>query len=147
LATRLAIRVVHRAAREIAEVDVWRQKNRPDAPDAIREEIERAFYLISSQPKVGARAVSAGLQEVRRVHLARIGYHLYYRTTSSAIEVLAVWHSSRGSRARIVAAASWYLRRYMHQAVSTMKMVILTAGRSFRSPDPARESNGHSRRR
>jgi plasmid stabilization system protein ParE len=97
LATRLAIRVVHRAAREITEVDLWWQKNRPDAPDAIREEIARAFELISSQPKIGARAVDPRLQGVRRVHLARIGYHLYYRTTSSAIEVLAFWHSSRGS--------------------------------------------------
>jgi len=97
LATRLAIRVVRRAAREIAEVDRWWQKNRPDAPDAIREEIERAFDLISSQPKVGARAINASLQGIRRVHLARIRYHLYYRSTSSAVEVLAFWHSSRGT--------------------------------------------------
>jgi plasmid stabilization system protein ParE len=97
LTSRLAIRVAHRAAGEIAEVDVWWQKNRPDAPDAVREEIERAFDLISSQPKVGARAVNASLQGVRRVHLARIRYNLYYRTMSSAVEVLAFWHSSRGA--------------------------------------------------
>jgi plasmid stabilization system protein ParE len=97
LTERLAIRVAQRAAREIEEAYEWWRKNRPDAPDAIREELERAFALIASQPNVGARALNADLQGVRRVHLARIHYHLYYRATSSAVEVLAFWHAKRGA--------------------------------------------------
>jgi plasmid stabilization system protein ParE len=97
LTGRLAIRVAQRAAREIDEAFEWWRKNRPDAPDAIREELERAFALISSHPNVGARAVNTVLRDVRRVHLARIQYHLYYRTTPSAIDVLAFWHAKRGS--------------------------------------------------
>ena len=95
---RLAIRVTQRAAREIDEAFDWWRKNRPDAPDAIREELERGFALISSHPNVGARAVNTSLRGVRRVHLARIQYHLYYRTTPSAIDVLAFWHAKRGSK-------------------------------------------------
>lgn len=83
--------------REIAEASKWWRKNRPYAPDAIRDELQRAFALISLQPNVGARAINASLKGVRRVHLARISYHLYYRVTSSAVEVLAFWHTKRGS--------------------------------------------------
>jgi plasmid stabilization system protein ParE len=44
-----------------------------------------------------ARALDADLQGVRRVPLARIQYHLYYRATSLAVEVLAFWHEKRGT--------------------------------------------------
>jgi hypothetical protein len=47
--------------------------------------------------------VNVSLRGVRRVHLARIRYHLYYRATSSAVEVLAFWHARRGTGARILA--------------------------------------------
>ena len=46
----------------------------------------------------GARATNSKLEGVRRVHLARVHYHLYYRTTHEpVIEVLALWHTSRGT--------------------------------------------------
>jgi len=54
--------------------------------------------FIASQPAIGARATNVKLAGVRRVHLARVHYHLYYRVTSEpAIEILAVWHTSRGT--------------------------------------------------
>lgn len=73
--------------------------NRPKAPGAFAEELDRALRLISSQPAIGARAANAALEGVRRIHLARIHYYLYYRVSndSSSIEVLALWHTSRGS--------------------------------------------------
>jgi plasmid stabilization system protein ParE len=101
LSQRLAVRVVLRAAREVDQASEWWRQNRPAAPDAIREEIERAFDLISLQPKVGARSKNTALQGIRRLHLARIHYDLYYRVTSSAVEVLAFWHSNRGSGPRL----------------------------------------------
>jgi plasmid stabilization system protein ParE len=97
LKRQLPIRLARRAERQISEVFEWWQQNRPDAPDAVREEIARAIGLISSQPRVGGRAVRTKLPNIRRFHLVRIRYDLYYRITSSAIEVLAFWHSSRGS--------------------------------------------------
>jgi plasmid stabilization system protein ParE len=99
LTPRLPIRVVRRAAREISEASEWWQANRPAAPLAVREELERAFELISTQPRVGAQAMNASLRGVRRVHLSRVGYHLYYRITPSTVEVLAFWHTRRGSGA------------------------------------------------
>ena len=64
-------------------------------PEALLEELKRAFELIAMQPRLGAMAASSSLSGVRRVHLARIHYHLYYRVMSGAIEVLAFWHTSR----------------------------------------------------
>jgi plasmid stabilization system protein ParE len=34
---------------------------------------------------------------VRRLHLDRIRYWVYYRVRRNRLEVLSVWHSSRGS--------------------------------------------------
>jgi len=93
------VRITGSAARAIAEAAAWWTANRPKAPDAFAIEIERALQLIAVHPGIGARAANVRLAGVRRVHLARVRYHLYYRVTSApeAIEVLALWHSSRGS--------------------------------------------------
>jgi plasmid stabilization system protein ParE len=54
---------------------------------------------MSIQPEIGARARNVTLPGVRRLHLARIRYDLYYRLVDapSHLEILAFWHSSRGS--------------------------------------------------
>jgi len=93
----LPVRIVSSAARPTAEAAEWWAANRPKAPDAFVTEFERALQLIASQPAIGARAINVKLAGVRRVHLARVHFHLYYRVTSEpAIEVLALWHTSRG---------------------------------------------------
>ncbi len=93
------IRIVRRAAHEIAEAREWWQANRPVAPEALEEELHRRLALIAQQPYIGPRARNIKLAGVRRVYLSRIGYHLYYRVQpfSEAVEVLAFWHASRGS--------------------------------------------------
>lgn len=89
--------VTVRAAGEIAAADVWWAAHRPAAPGATRDEVERAFALLSIHPGIGAAAVGPRVLGVRRIHLSRIRYHLYYRASGDLIEVLAFWHSSRGA--------------------------------------------------
>ncbi len=76
----------------------WWLDNRPKAPGAIRQELERAFSLLTLQPHLGARARSERLPGVRRILLSRVQYHLYYRVNEEArrVEVLALWHARRG---------------------------------------------------
>lgn len=95
----LRILVVASAASAIREAAEWWVANRIKAPEAFSEELKRAFQLIASHPGIGARAENILLQDVRRIHLARVHYHLYYRVRpdSPAIEVLALWHTSRGT--------------------------------------------------
>lgn len=87
------------AAAQIRAAEAWWRLNRPKAPAAIREELERASSLIRAQPQVGARARNVTLSGVRRLHLARVRYDLYYRFVEEAgqVEILAFWHASRGS--------------------------------------------------
>lgn len=101
MSQRLSIEVTHRAAAQIEEAATWWESNRPAAPGAIYEELERVLALLSDQPSVGARARSVKLAGVRRVHLSRIHYHLYYRVTTKAVEVLAFWHAARGSGPKV----------------------------------------------
>ncbi|MSO18922.1 MAG: type II toxin-antitoxin system RelE/ParE family toxin [Acidobacteria bacterium] len=75
----------------------WWQANRPKAPNTFEEELRRGCDLIAQQPAVGALATNPKLQGVRRIHLSRIRYHLYYRVQQNQVEILALWHPSRGS--------------------------------------------------
>ncbi|PYR58844.1 MAG: type II toxin-antitoxin system RelE/ParE family toxin [Acidobacteria bacterium] len=95
----LEIAVSAVAAGQIRAAEEWWRVNRPRAPNAIREDLDRASSLIAVQPEVGARARNVALPGVRRLHLARIRYHLYYRLveTPRQIEILGFWHASRGS--------------------------------------------------
>ena len=98
MSRRLPIRVVRTAADQILEASAWWKANRPKAPEAFREEIARAFELVSAQPYIGARAENVKLADVRRIHISRIRYDLYYRVKAppKIVEILAFWHASRG---------------------------------------------------
>ena len=92
----LPVRVVGSATRSIEEVARWWEGNRPKAPEAFLVDLENALKLIASHPDIGVLASNINLEGVRRVHLTRVRYHLYYRLTPEpAIEVLALWHTSR----------------------------------------------------
>ena len=86
------------AKAQVRAAEEWWRLNRPKAPNAIREELERASVLVSIQPESGALARNISLPGVRRVHLARVRYHVYYRVLAEPerIEILAFWHASRG---------------------------------------------------
>jgi hypothetical protein len=89
------------AAEQIRVAEDWWRANRTKAPDALREDLENACALLAIQPAIGARALNATLAGVRRVHLSRIRYDVYYRVVdkpSKRVEILALWHSSRGTR-------------------------------------------------
>ena|SRR5436190_8533855 len=87
-ATPIANGQIQKAAR-------WWRANRDKAPNAFKEELDRGFALISQRPDVGAIATNVNLKGVRRIHLSRIRYFLYYRAMSDHVEVLDLWHSSR----------------------------------------------------
>jgi plasmid stabilization system protein ParE len=95
----LPVRIVGSAGQAILDAAEWWLANRPKAPDAFAVELERAFQLLASQPLIGAQARNVKLAGVRRIHLPRVHYHLYYRVTSESktVEILALWHTKRGS--------------------------------------------------
>lgn len=97
MSSELRINVVPDAQDAIREAIVWWRNHRPKAPDAVVQELRRAFRLLRVQPSIGSHANNPKLAGVRRVHLSRIRYHLYYRVNEErgVVDVLALWHSSR----------------------------------------------------
>jgi plasmid stabilization system protein ParE len=95
----LHVEVSALASGQIREAEAWWRVNRTKAPNAIREELERASVLVAAQPHIGARARNLTLLGVRRLHLARIRYDIYYRVTDAPrqLEILAFWHTRRGT--------------------------------------------------
>lgn len=93
-----SVRIVSSAARAIVEAAEWWVANRTKAPDAFAVELERTLQLLASQPSIGSQARNVRLAGVRRIHLPRVHYHLYYRVTSEPkiVEILALWHTKRG---------------------------------------------------
>ena len=94
---RLRLYVVPTARRQIEKAAQWWRVNRQAAPRLFRDELRQAFELITEQPEIAPIAPEVEAPNVRRFHLSRIRYHLYYRRREDTVEVLALWHSSRGS--------------------------------------------------
>ena len=96
---RYRIRITRRAASQIREASHWWRENRPSARDALREELVQSFELLSLHPRIGAIARNPKLQGVRRIHLSRVRYYLYYRVREpdAMVDVLSFWHVSRGA--------------------------------------------------
>jgi len=94
----LPIEVTDLAKAQIHAAEDWWRLNRPKAPNAVREELERVSAMIAIQPAIGARARNVALTGVCRLHLTRIRYYVYYRVAADPerVEILAFWHTSRG---------------------------------------------------
>ena len=93
----LELFISRRAAREIYRIAGWWAANRPAAPGAVRKDLEAAFTLLLEQPGMGTEVAQASSPNVRRFHVDRIRYWVYYRERGKRLEVVSVWHSSRGT--------------------------------------------------
>ena len=93
----IRVHFVRSAARQVREAADWWNENRPAAPDAVKRDLREAVSLLKVTPSLGEQARNVRLKGVRRVHLSRVGHHLYYRLIGDQIEVLAFWHVRRGT--------------------------------------------------
>ena len=92
----LRIEITDDAQAQLAAPVTWWAANRPMAPGAVLDELDRILGLLRVHSAMGARARRTALSEVRRVTLSRIRYYVYYRVADDALQVLALWHTSRG---------------------------------------------------
>ena len=91
----LVVQIKPRAQREIQRAAEWWAENRPAAPGAVRKDIEAALALLVEEPGIGTKIETARSETVRRLHLARVRYFVYYRVRGKFLDVVAFWHSSR----------------------------------------------------
>jgi plasmid stabilization system protein ParE len=92
----LSVRIKPRAQREIEQAAEWWSINRLAAPGAVRKDVEAAVALLIEEPGIGTKVETPRSDVVRRLHLPRIGYFVYYRVRGKFLEVVAFWHSRRG---------------------------------------------------
>lgn len=93
----MIVRVTKRAQTQIDRAAQWWDENRDFALEAFDEDLAEAFLLLGAQPRVGVPVLRTRAHGVRRLHLARVHYHLYYRIRGDRVEILALWHARRGS--------------------------------------------------
>jgi plasmid stabilization system protein ParE len=93
----LELHITKRAARELNRIAEWWALNRPAAPGAVSEDLQAALALLIEQPNLGSLVPQASSTHVRRFHVDRIRYWVYYRVRGGRLEVVSVWHSSRGT--------------------------------------------------
>jgi plasmid stabilization system protein ParE len=93
----VTLRLDHDAVQQIEAATAWWATNRPDAPGAIRAELDDTLARIEAHPTIGEVVRHTHLRGVRCRLVRRIRYHVYYRVVGDDIEVLAFWHASRGS--------------------------------------------------
>ena len=93
------LRVTATAERHIEQALDWWQRNREKAPRRLESDLAAAFTMLAEDPEIGAS--SAEFPGVRRLTIRRVRYEVYYRATEAMVEVLAVWHTSRGDKPKL----------------------------------------------
>ncbi|HEX9983368.1 MAG TPA: type II toxin-antitoxin system RelE/ParE family toxin [Thermoanaerobaculia bacterium] len=95
----MKFKVAARADRQIRVASAWWARNRPYAPRLFAEDLESAFDLVEQFPHAGEAVPHRRIIALRRVLLSHVQYFLYYtvHTDARVVEILALWHSSRGA--------------------------------------------------
>jgi plasmid stabilization system protein ParE len=93
----LSIKVSPRAQAQIEEAAAWWAQNKPGAPRAIPDELARILSILLTQPGIGVTERRQRIRGLRRVNLSRIDYYILYRVSRGVLEILAFWHTRRGS--------------------------------------------------
>ena len=97
----LIVRIKPRALRQIEKAAEWWAENRPAAVGAISKDLESALALLVNEPGIGTKVELPRPDVVRRLHLGRLRYFVYYRVRGKFLEVVAFWHASRGEGPRV----------------------------------------------
>jgi len=89
-------RIAKAAFRQIDAADSWWRENRPASPDLFLQELQLALHRIQRAPTVFAPLQDPRFVGLRRLLLSGSRYHIYWVVDDAHIDVLAVWHTSRG---------------------------------------------------
>jgi hypothetical protein len=82
--------VAERAEREVTEAAAWWAEHRSDSPAALAEAVADGLERIAAAPYAHALARGAGRRQLRRHHLRRVDYFLYFRIdeASRTVEIV-----------------------------------------------------------
>lgn len=92
----MKLKFAPQAHEDLKGARAWWKKNRDKAPQLLRDELKRAFALLKMQRQIGEVALDVGAQGIRRFYLRGTRYFIYYEVHDDDVEVLRLWHASRG---------------------------------------------------
>ncbi len=69
--------------------------------EPVRDELRQAFRLLPDHPRIGTTAADETAREIRRLFLRGTRYFIYYSVRDEDVEILRLWHASRGAKPRI----------------------------------------------
>jgi len=97
------VRIADRAQRQINKAGDWWLRNRSKAPFAFADDFDSALDLLETLPGAGESVPHQRIRGLRRLFISRVRYFLYYTIDESSelIQVLALWHASRGQAPRL----------------------------------------------
>jgi len=96
---RYVVKVMPRAARQMADAVAWLAAHTPQTLDAFEAELDAVIYSLSRFPERGA-LLGGGRYTRRWLMIARTEHLIVYRVLPRArrVEILALWHARRGIR-------------------------------------------------
>jgi hypothetical protein len=90
------------ARADITEALAWWRENRPDAPDLMGTELDRALRALPNVAQALVRYRRVEQLDVRRAHVPRVHRHIYFvLRDDDRLVVLAVWGAVRGLLPRL----------------------------------------------
>src|ERR1700690_2397836 len=97
----MMLRRSHRSANSVRCQLVGPERHQSSV--CVAEDLEAAFNLIEELPYAGETIWHPRIPNLRRILLGRVQHPLYYPISpeESAVEVLALWHTSRSSRPQL----------------------------------------------
>lgn len=86
------------ALAQLGDARQWWLEHRDRAPHAFDDDVDALIELLEEHPQLVGRPLLDD-PRVRRVYLRRIRYYVYFQLSddAEAVEIVAVWHGSRGT--------------------------------------------------
>ena len=66
----------------------------PKQADILFDQFEETAKMIGRMPRIG----TAYEKGIRKIKLGKFRYNIYYKETKTAIEILGIWHTSKGTK-------------------------------------------------
>ena len=87
-----------RASGHVDLIDAWWRIWRPAAPELFAVELSAGLERLAAAPMIGLVCAGPGRLPLRRMLLRQTRYNIYYmvRPRLHRVDVVAVWHASRG---------------------------------------------------
>ena len=92
---RFPVVATRRAQQQVATARAWWRAHRDKAPHAFDEALDDALDRLSLSPAIGERVRTSRRSGMRRWHIERIRYAMYYVIEGDLLIVLSFWHTSR----------------------------------------------------